>query len=319
MINDNVQVSVIVPIYNVEKYLSRCVDSLLNQTLREIQIILVDDGSTDRSGVISLRYAKEYSNILYVRKKNGGLSDARNYGLNYAVGDYVGFIDPDDYIENNMFQNLMSYSENKTKKIVECNFLWEYPDREKKDTIDGYNSLNDYLINGRVVAWNKIYLLEWLKDNNLKFKNGILYEDLNFFFKMITKLNSIKEINVVPIYGIHYVQHKGTITSNYDEKIEEIITSYDDVIKYYKQYGNYSLYSKELEYKFVRNLLCSFLIKTLKISDRKIKHRILNRFWNEINSRFPLWRKNGYIRGKGGVNFYLRCINKYTFKLFYLL
>ena len=101
-----IKVSVIVPVYNVEQYLEECVDSLINQTLKDIEILLIDDGSTDSSGEICDRYAQEYENIRVIHKKNGGLGDARNVGLSKAMGKYVYFIDSDDYLEVNALEML---------------------------------------------------------------------------------------------------------------------------------------------------------------------------------------------------------------------
>ncbi|MGN1327029.1 MAG: glycosyltransferase family 2 protein, partial [Clostridia bacterium] len=106
------KVSVIVPIYNVEKYITKCLESLANQTLEDIQIILVNDGSTDNSGKIAKEYADKYSNIIYLEKENGGLSDARNYGLKYATGDYISFVDSDDYVNKELYSNLINYMNN---------------------------------------------------------------------------------------------------------------------------------------------------------------------------------------------------------------
>ncbi|EFK79343.1 hypothetical protein HMPREF9269_0583 [Ligilactobacillus salivarius ACS-116-V-Col5a] len=122
------KISIIVPIYNVEKYLKRSLDSLVNQTLEDIEIILVDDGSTDNSHKIAEDYKENYSNVLLVTKENGGLSDARNFGLQYASGEYIAFIDSDDYVESQMFERMYNLSENGRKKIIESNFLWEFPE-----------------------------------------------------------------------------------------------------------------------------------------------------------------------------------------------
>ena len=127
------KISIIVPIYNVEKYLKRSLDSLVNQTLKDIEIILVDDGSTDNSHKIAEGYKKNYSNVLLVTKENGGLSDARNFGLQYASGEYIAFVDSDDYVESQMFERMYNLSENGQKKIIESNFLWEFPDKKVKD------------------------------------------------------------------------------------------------------------------------------------------------------------------------------------------
>ena len=112
------KISIIVPIYNVEKYLKRSLDSLVNQTLEDIEIILVDDGSTDNSHKIAEDYKENYSNVLLVTKENGGLSDARNFGLQYASGEYIAFIDSDDYVESQMFERMYNLSENGRKKII---------------------------------------------------------------------------------------------------------------------------------------------------------------------------------------------------------
>ncbi|MBR3300751.1 MAG: glycosyltransferase, partial [Clostridia bacterium] len=114
------KVSVIVPIYNVEKLLKKAVDSLVNQTLSDIEIILVDDGSPDNCGRIIDEYAKEHSNIVAVHKENGGVSDARNVGMSKATGEYIGFLDPDDFAEPEMFEKLHSCAKENDSDLVFC-------------------------------------------------------------------------------------------------------------------------------------------------------------------------------------------------------
>ena len=118
------KISVIVPVYNVSAYLPRCLESLVAQTLTEYEVILVNDGSTDASGEICQTYADKYPALIqYYEKENGGLSDARNYGLPYATGQYVLFIDSDDYVEPEMLARMYAKSQAGQKKIVECNFF----------------------------------------------------------------------------------------------------------------------------------------------------------------------------------------------------
>ena len=113
-----IKVSVIVPIYNVEKQLSRCIESLLKQELIDIQIILVNDGTPDSSGEIAKKYAVKYPyKIVYVEKENGGLSDARNVGVKYATGEYISFVDSDDYISDNLYKDLEKYIDQKYDMI----------------------------------------------------------------------------------------------------------------------------------------------------------------------------------------------------------
>ena len=102
-----VKVSIVVPIYNLEKYIPRCLDALVNQTLEDIEIILVNDGSKDGSKEIAMKYTEKYPNkIVYLEKQNGGLSDARNYGMKHTNGDYIAFLDSDDYVELNTYEKL---------------------------------------------------------------------------------------------------------------------------------------------------------------------------------------------------------------------
>lgn len=151
------KVSVIVPIYNVEKYIKKCLNSLVNQTLQEIQIILVNDGSKDKSGEIAKEYAQMYKNkILYLEKENGGLSDARNYGIPYAEGEYIAFIDSDDYIDENAYEEMYDKAKKENSDYVECDFIWEYPNKNKIDRYKEYTDLKEMFKNVRVVAWNKL-------------------------------------------------------------------------------------------------------------------------------------------------------------------
>ncbi|HFD6724085.1 TPA: glycosyltransferase family 2 protein, partial [Enterococcus faecium] len=118
-------VSVIVPIYNVEKYLRKCVDSLLSQTLKEIEIVLVDDGSPDASGEIADEYQKKYSNVKTIHRENGGLGPARNTGIENATGEYVAFLDSDDWVESDMYEKLYLVASKENADIVvsgHCDF-----------------------------------------------------------------------------------------------------------------------------------------------------------------------------------------------------
>ena len=135
-------VSVIVPVYNVERYVQQCLESLVNQTLKEIEIIIVNDGSTDGSAEICNKYAKMDSRIVYITKENGGLSEARNVGLKYASADYIGFVDSDDYVDLDFFKVLYDLTQKNNAKIsvgairrVDENNITYREDKSKEDTI----------------------------------------------------------------------------------------------------------------------------------------------------------------------------------------
>ena len=143
-------ISVIVPIYNVEKYLNKCIDSIINQTYKNLEIILVDDGSPDNSGNICDEYSKKDNRIKVIHKENGGVSSARNVGINNATGNWISFIDSDDWIEENYFEILLNKAKNENADIVICGYnrIWrnkvEIINKVSKDTI--YNN-KEYLIN----------------------------------------------------------------------------------------------------------------------------------------------------------------------------
>ena len=309
------KVSVIVPIYNVEKYLSRCIESLVNQTLQDIQIILVNDGSTDNSGKIAKEYAKKYpEKIIYLEKENGGLSDARNYGIPHATGEYIAFLDSDDYIEKNAYEEMYNKAVEEDSDYVECDFLWEYQNKIKKDTRIEYNNKQEMMANVRVVAWNKLIRRNIIEENNICFPKGLRYEDVEFTYKLIPHLNKISYINQ---YFVHYVQRNNSIANVQNERTAEIFTILDNVIEYYKQNNLYEQYKTEIEYNYARYLLCSSLKRMCKISDKAKRKELLNKTWNSLNTKFPDWKENKIIKNrKSSKAMYMRTVNKFTYKVY---
>ena len=126
MTRKKIKVSIIVPMYNTEKDVARCLETLANQTLKDSEIIVVNDGSTDNSKKVVLDYARKYSNIVYLEKKNGGLSDARNYGMKFANGEYIAFVDSDDFTDYTMFEKMYNKAIESNADYVECDFYWSY-------------------------------------------------------------------------------------------------------------------------------------------------------------------------------------------------
>ena len=184
------KISIIVPIYNVEKYLRDCIESIINQTYTNIEIILVNDGSTDSSLEICKEYAEKNDKIKIVNKKNGGLSDARNYGLEHATGKYIMFVDSDDYLALNSCEVLYNAIKDTEFEFVTANFAftdsegipWKRPmfsDKFQNTPLDIEDYKKSfYLVNSAV--WNKIFKKEFLDNNHLKFEVGLLAEDAVF-------------------------------------------------------------------------------------------------------------------------------------------
>ena len=309
------KVSVIVPIYNVEKYLEKCINSLLSQTLEDIQIILVNDGSKDNSGNIAREYEKNNKNrIIYVEKENGGLSDARNYGLKYATGDFVAFLDSDDYIEKNAYEEMYNKAIEENADYVECDFIWEFPNKIRVDKQYPYKNKKEMLSFVRVVAWNKLIKRQLITDNNLEFPKGLRYEDVEFTYKLIPFINKFTYVDK-PF--IHYVQREGSIANVQNERTAEIFTVLDNVIEFYKKNNIYEKYRDELEYNYARYLLCSSLKRMCKIKDKSIREKLLTESWERLNLNFPNWKENVILKTVNiGKNKYMRTVNKSTYKIY---
>ena len=309
------KVSVIVPIYNVEKYLEKCINSLLSQTLEDIQIILVNDGSKDNSGNIAKECEKNNKNrIIYVEKENGGLSDARNYGLKYATGDFIAFLDSDDYIEKNAYEEMYNKAIEENAGYVECDFIWEFPNKIRVDKQYPYKNKKEMLSFVRVVAWNKLIKRQLITDNNLEFPKGLRYEDVEFTYKLIPFINKFAYVDK-PF--IHYVQREGSIANVQNERTAEIFTVLDNVIEFYKKNNIYEKYRDELEYNYARYLLCSSLKRMCKIKDKTIREKLLTESWKRLNSNFPNWKENVILKTVNiGKNKYMRTVNKSTYKIY---
>lgn len=308
------KVSVIVPFYNVEKYIDKCLNSLVNQTLEDIEIIIVNDGSKDNSETIAKEYASKYKNkIIYLKKENGGLSDARNYAIPYATGEYIAFLDSDDYVEVNMYEQMYEKAKKENADIVECDFLWEYPNEKIESKGRIYKDKHDILLNARVVAWNKLIKKELIEKTKVKFPYGLRYEDVEFFYKLIPYINKLDIVNK-PF--VHYVQRDNSISNSQNSRTKEIIDILDNVINYYKENAIYEEYRNELEYNYARYILCSSLLRMIMIENKKERKEIINDSWNKLNDTFPNWKKNKYIKNKTLKNKYMLSVNNITIKIY---
>ncbi|WP_462405896.1 CDP-glycerol glycerophosphotransferase family protein [Gracilibacillus sp. Marseille-QA3620] len=200
------KLSVIVPIYNVESYLEECLDSLANQSLNGIEVIMVNDGSTDSSGEIMHEYAKRYSNFYAYDKENGGLGQARNFGVPFASGEYIAFVDSDDYLPEDAYKKLYNTiketgSDIAIGNVIRYNSTKQFPSvlhkRVFKDTVlKAHISRNPELIYD-TTAWNKVFKTSFWKENNFQFPEGMLYEDLPVTIPAHFKAKSVDIISDV--------------------------------------------------------------------------------------------------------------------------
>ena len=220
-------ISVIVPIYNVEKYLKKCVDSIIAQTYSNLEIILVDDGSPDSCGAICDEYAEKDSRIKVVHKENGGLSSARNAGLDIATGEYIGFVDSDDYIASNMYENLFLALYGAERAISNCMYVRVtesgdiYPSVVPHTEYEIFSSekfLEELLLHvGDVSVCTKLFLRDVIGE--LRFAEGVLNEDLLFMVEIIEKIDDVRFVGKV---GYHYYIREGSTSSGYGKAIVDM-------------------------------------------------------------------------------------------------
>jgi glycosyltransferase involved in cell wall biosynthesis len=282
-----VKVSVIVPVYNVEEYLAKCLDSLVNQTLKDIEIIVVNDGSPDNSESIAKKYVQKYKNISYYKKPNGGLSDARNYGIAKSKGDYLAFIDSDDYIDKTMLEKLYKEAISKKLDIVVCDSINVYPDKEvlvKSNLHYTEDAVLSYLL-AHPMACTRLYSKKLFKD--CKFKKGIYYEDLEFTPKLV---NLTKKIGFVEEGLYYYVQRPGSIMKQkeFSEKLLDIFTVLDSNKK---ALGNN--YPDEIEYMYITHLLRTATLRFLEYTSSK---KYIDKIHDVIKENYPNWKNNKYYK-----------------------
>ena len=313
MDNTNVKVSIIVPVYNVAPYLRKCLDSLINQTLKEIEILAVNDGSTDDSPLILNEYSKLDSRIKVLNKPNGGLSDARNYAFLYINGEYVAFVDSDDYVDHDMYEVMYQKAVETGSEIVECNLHHTFDNYEDTEIGVKETDPKELLMNGRSVVWNKIYKTSWLLDTKVEFPKGLIYEDVCFYSKLIPYLHKISYVDE-PF--VHYVQRSTSINNFQTLKTLQIFDILDSIYSFYKENGFYDEYKDALEFLYTRILLCSSFSRMCRIKDSADRKHALKKNYEKLVTTFPNWRKNSYLSAFTGKNSgYMKSINAFTYKV----
>lgn len=281
------KISVIIPIYNVEDYLEQCVESILNQTYTNLEIILVNDGSTDSSGEICDRYKNIDKRIKVIHKENGGLSDARNYGIEASTGDYIAFLDSDDWADKNLYMTLYKNIKKNHADISICNFKKYYSDKdiEKQELneVKCYSNIealerlycNDAVI--MVVAWNKLYKRKVIGD--LRFPVGKIHEDEYLTPMIIYNANKISYINNELIY---YRQRENSIMNRrFNIKRLDYLYVLESRMKFFKENMLDELYEKNVCTYLEKVMEFYFLIKNSEIENKKsIMKKLKNKLSN---------------------------------------
>lgn len=233
------KLSIIVPVYNVEKYLQKCLESLIKQTLKDIEIICVNDGSMDNSLAILKEFASKDSRIKIIDNQHQGVAKTRNTGIEQTTGEYIGFVDSDDYIDIDFFEKLYNSATKSNSDIAIASILKhkkffniynaKYTKEETAITIQDKIKLCEDKKHFFFYAWNKIYHSGFIKENNIKFSEGQIYEDVMFAIKALYYSNKI-----ISVYGTkyHYIEHENSLTKYKDktgEKEQDLIKAYSEL------------------------------------------------------------------------------------------
>jgi len=268
----NPLISVIVPCYNVELYLERCIESILAQKYNNYELILVDDGSPDSSGAICDAYAEQHSQIKVIHKENGGLSDARNVGIAVARGEYVIFPDSDDWLSENLFLDLRETLESTSFDIISFGRQIYYSDQEQPSLhkasihhLTGIEALNDMLASGNVTSFanDKFYRKSLFTDRKIKFPIGAYYEDLGTIYKLLMVSSAV--YHTTQPYYCYFLGNENSITQNFsDKKIGDMFSFYEEI--YNTLIGNREINQISLK-RYYANGLIYLISKIYQLPD----------------------------------------------------
>lgn len=304
-------ISVIVPVYNVAKYLKRCIESIINQTYSNTEIILVDDGSTDESGDICEMYANNHANIISIHKSNGGLSSARNEGIRKSSGKYICFVDSDDYISPVMIERLYNNIKTFSAEISICDFWWinegDNPDSHsecKINVVDGKTNILMQIINNylpTIVAWNKLYKKEiW---EGISYPEGRFHEDE---FVIHELLNRCERIVYTTEKMYFYIRHNNSITHVFSGKrIIDAVEAYENRFLFSETQNNLLFYEK-CGLTFIE--VCRSRLRELEESDHEnmnernqlaktITEKLMRHYKQLVECKALSWWKRGCLWG----------------------
>lgn len=310
------KVSVIVPVYNTEKYLVKCLDSLVNQTLNEMEIIVIDDGSNDSSPQIIKDYCTRYpEKFVYLRQKNSGQAVARNRGMEICTGEYIGFLDSDDFVKETMFECMYEKAIQNDADYVACGYTDITYEGDKTIELQHYvaskvaKQTKDMFFGALVSPFIHLYRHEILITAKASFPEGKIYEDTAFYLELIPYIKKIEVIEEPLAYRVRHCN--STTTTFVPKKIAQIFSIIDETIEFYQKNQLWNDYKEELTYFCVKILLCSSMQRICKIEEKKARKALIGKTLIYLRKKFPVYRQNPYLK-RGLQNFYIRSFNRIT-------
>lgn len=307
------KISVIIPVYNSSTYLRKCLDSVVNQTLKDIEIIVINDGSTDDSKNIIEEYTVKYKNIIFIDQENKGIGKTRNIGIKKATGEYITFVDSDDYIKENMLEEYYKYAKKHNFDLVIGSYIKKINNKEiifenNKFKTGNVKTTPQILYLIEYGPWAKLYKRETLINNNIYFDEKRKYEDMPFVSKALLKSKLIGQITE-PYY--YYIIHNNSETTTMDKRVFDIL----DILKEIKDYYKREYYLRdELDYVII-DKITTYMLQQRVQKDNKLRIEFINAGYAFLNKNIKNWRGNKYYKK---TNFLKRIIknNKKILKIY---
>lgn len=301
------KISIVVAAYNVESYIGKCLESLITQSIREIEILVVNDGSRDNTVEIADEFAKRDKRVKVISQENGGLSAARNTGIDHASGEFIAFVDGDDYLDKSMYETLYKKIVTDNVDLVVCGFKKVWLDGEANKLREKDYYFNQNLLNGDilenflcrhdepfVVAWNKLYRTEIIKQNRLYFENRAFFEDVGFIPRYLYFCNSVEIVNEALYY---YIQRDGSITRSYNSIIDESLINTMNVLKTFFKGSPYEKYCEVVEVRLWIYLINYSLENKKSVKEKKEQLNSLSDSYNLL----PFKHRIGVVLLKVGL------------------
>ncbi len=284
--------SVVVPIYNTETYLGRCLDSLVKQTFRDMEIICVDDGSTDGSPAIIDEFSRRYPDrIVSLKQENSGVGAARNRGLNHARGEYISFVDNDDWIDPAWIDRLYARAREESADIV-IGAIKRVDDSGEVETITAVRQPKKKLLATNVLLYNKLSRRTLFMDNALEFPNIRLCDDLATTPKLILLAEKIAFVNRV--YYYHYDRRDSLSKDTDANMLDDFFTAVESLYEFSVRRGFSTEYEEELEFIHVREFLLNYMFNYARHNSVRSVAGELRRVERIIGARYTLFKRNRY-------------------------
>lgn len=252
------KISVIVPVYNAEKYLHRCIDSILAQTFTDFELLLIDDGSKDHSGSICDEYAKKDSRVRVFHKENGGVSSARNTGIAESKGEWITFVDADDWVDETFLEEMMAYATEQNAEIVTSDFRFickgHNVDHKKSNwAIDKVRFLKNYIASTWTIVWGGLYNKNIFLQNHITFPEGITYCE-DFYVAVRLCYFSRKTLHLPKVfYNYNYTNEESTMHKLGDKQTEDEKWCYLETIDFFRKEHCLKEYEKEMSWRILKN------------------------------------------------------------------